>query len=94
MKDRYRVELNANIPINAARKGLDIFAKANEDEADIYQGEVNNFFDVTQRPDRTCKDVTPWWRLTVKHSFSNIAKLAGDTLMVMGPERTFRACLL
>jgi hAT family C-terminal dimerisation region len=54
-------------------------------EDELYAGdEVDDFVDLTQRPDPSCRDVLFWWKTTGVHRFRNLALLARDVFMVMG----------
>jgi hAT family C-terminal dimerisation region len=62
-----------------------IFLETEELEDDLYTGdEVDDFFDVTQGPDPSCRDVLLWWKTTGIHRFRNLALFAREVFMVMG----------
>jgi len=68
-------------------KEFDIFRAARTQEEIASEGrvdEIDDFFYFTKIGDRTCKDAILWWRQTGSIRFPNIAKLARDTLMIMG----------
>jgi hypothetical protein len=51
----------------------------------MYAGnEVDDLFDVAQRPDPSCRGVLLWWKITGLNRFPNIALLAREVLMAMG----------
>jgi hAT family C-terminal dimerisation region len=62
-----------------------IFLETEELEDELNAGdEVDDFFDVTQRPDPSCRDVLFSWKTTGVHRFRNLALLARDVFIVMG----------
>jgi hypothetical protein len=62
-----------------------IFLETEELEDDLFAGdEADDFFDVKQRPDPSCRNVLLWRKTTGVHRFRNIALLARDVFMVMG----------
>jgi hAT family C-terminal dimerisation region len=60
---------------------FDLFAANSETEPVI--DEVEDFFALTSRPDKSCKDPIFWWKMQ-SIRFPSLSNLARDTLMIMG----------
>jgi hAT family C-terminal dimerisation region len=82
LSSKYGVGLNSQ---TSAPPKQSIFFETEELDDDVYAGdEVDDFFDVTQMPDASCRDVQFWWKATGLNRFPNIALLARDVFMAMG----------
>ena len=69
-------------------KTFDLFAiarRAHNDSAEALQtDEVDDFFEVTKKPDNSCRDIVLWWMTVGSTRFPTLRLLARDTIMIMG----------
>jgi hAT family C-terminal dimerisation region len=100
MKPRIRAVLSSKCGIVLSNKPSvlpkqSIFLETEGLEDDLYTGdEFDDFFDVTQRPDPSCRDVLLWWKTTGVHRFRNLALLSRAVFMVMGSSVPSEAAFL
>lgn len=68
-----------------SNEGFSMFASDGSGVASDEDDGLDQYFNATRKPDKSCKNFINWWKLEGRHKYPTIDRLARNSHMTMGP---------